>query len=43
MDLAVLFVLCQKIENTQKNNNIVYSKKGGEIRNSLNNISKKFL
>ena len=38
----VIWMMNNVAKNTQKNNNIVYSKKGGEIRNSLNNISKKF-
>ena len=39
----MIWMMNNVAKNTQKNNNIVYSKKGGEIRNSLNNISKKFL
>ena len=38
----MIWMMNNVAKNTQKNNNIVYSKKGGEIRNSLNNISKKF-
>ena len=39
----MIWMMNNVAKNTQKNNNIVYSKKGGEIRNSLNNLSKKFL
>ena len=39
----MIWMMNNVAKNTQKNDNIVYSKKGGEIRNSLNNISKKFL
>ena len=38
----MIWMMNNVAKNTQKNNNIVYSKKGGEIRNSLNNLSKKF-
>ena len=39
----MIWMMNNVAKNTKKNNNIVYSKKGGEIRNSLNNLSKKFL
>ena len=39
----MIWMMNNVAKNTQKNDNIVYSKKGGEIRNSLNNLGKKYL